>query len=149
MITGNNEHSMIHAVIDGIDISPFITNYRVKRSAEEIRDIIAFENWDGRLIGKDGKIYGGSGSDESEEPAAMSIEISFSLSRIPRGNAEMIANSLGKSEFDILYDSPAKDCSGKAKTLSYNAVSRRFGDTWDVDFTLSVTQPDSEPGHGL
>ena len=146
----------IHLVISGIDVSPYVVDYDVsgsRRSRSSRKSVSggssgdSFVNWDGTVIGADGTVY-----DDPESYSYVHVtSLSASLARVPRGLAASIGAALNSSEgISVSYDSPARNTSGAAVLVSYKASSRRFGETWDFDFSLEIEPPeeDDDPASG-
>ncbi len=136
-------NSSIHLVIDGNDVSDYVTSYNVNgsRRSDSGAGGNTFTNWDGTLIGSDGTVY--------EKSYIYTVSLTASLRRVPRALAALIGDSLAKEDFSVTYDSPAHNISGTAVPVSYKADSRRFGETWDIDLSLNIQPSGSSPGGGL
>lgn len=130
-------------------MSEFITDYHVDISTKNPTDSGGFVNWDGKVIGADGQVF--------ESGGAKVVDISLSMAKVPRAYAQVIADALYPDEeeqgtsngISVAYASPA-ETTGDFLLKSYNATSRRFGDTWDIELSFTTDGViDKTSGGGL
>lgn len=123
--------------IAGIDVSEYMTDYDVSRSASS-NSANGFPNWDGAIIDEKGQTIPNS---------RIVISISVSLKKVPRTLAAEIASAVEAEVFPVTYASPAAS-SGEFTLSSYRATARRYGEEWDIEFSCNSDISVSESSGG-
>ena len=129
---------MLTLIISGIDVTEYVTDYDVSRSASS-NSANGFPNWDGTIIDEKGNVI----------PASkITTSISAALKKVPRSVADEIAQAVEATSFDVTYASPS-EASGTFMLSSYRATSRRFGDEWDIDIACDSDNSSEVSGGSL
>lgn len=129
---------MLTLVISGIDVTKYVTDYDVSRSASSNSGNV-FTNWDGTTIDKKGNVV---------PSKKITTSISAALKKVPRSVADEIAKAVEAESFNVTYASPSES-SGTFVLSSYRATSRRFGDEWDIDIACDSDNSSELSGGSL
>lgn len=129
---------MLTLVISGIDVTKYVTDYDVSRSASSNSGNI-FPNWDGTIIDEKGNVV---------PNRKITTSISAALKKVPRSVADEIAKAVEAESFKLTYASPSES-SGTFVLSSYRAASRRFGDEWDIDIACDSDNSSEVSGGSL
>lgn len=129
---------MLTLVISGIDVTKYVTDYDVSRSASSNSGNV-FPNWDGTQIDEKGNVV---------PSKIITTSISAALKKVPRSVADRIAQAVEAESFDVTYAAPS-EASGTFMLSSYRATSRRFGDEWDIDIACDSDNSSDVSGGSL